>query len=129
MDDGCSRADLPRYGKRLTMTPTTPRPPRRPASDAPGASWRDRLRPAELLGLSAIVAAFIGAIVFMSTRTLEPTLIFAVLTFIITLVMFAMFALTASPRADEQLDIDGQNLSAKANPPKGDPPVSGTRGH
>ena len=111
------------------MTPTTPRSPRGPASGAPGASRRDRLRPAELLGLSAIVAAFIGAIVFMSTRTLEPTLIFAGLTFIITLVMFAMFALTASPRADEQLDIDGQNLAAKKPATGDDAPDAAPRGH
>lgn len=111
------------------MTP--PVVPPTGASDAAAkkAARRDRFRPLELLSLSAVVAGFIAAIVFISTRTIEPTLIFAGLAFIVTLVMFAMFALTATPRADEQLDIDGQNLSAKATPPKGDPPVSGMRGH
>ena len=96
----------------------TPTPPGRPRGSAPGASLRDRLRPVELLGLSAVVAAFIGAIVLMSTRAIEPTLIFAGLAFIVTLMTFAMLALTATPRADEQLDIDGQNLNAR-NPATG----------
>ena len=107
----------------------TSTPPRRPPGSGPGASLRDRLRPVELLGLSAVVAGFIGVIVFMSTRAIEPTLIFGGLAFIITLMMFAMFALTASPRADEQLDIDGQNLTAKKAGSGGDSPQTGPGGH
>ena len=107
----------------------TPTPPGRPRKSAPGASLRDRLRPVELLGLSAVVAAFIGVIVMMSTRAIEPTLIFAGITFIITLMTFAMLALTATPRADEQLDIDGQNLDARNSATGGDAPQDDPRGH
>lgn len=113
------------------MTTSPPSQPHGSKPTAAGASRRDRLRPLELLGLSAVVAAFIAVIVFISTRALEPTAIFAGLTFIVTLMMFAMFALTASPRADEQLDIDGQNLSAKNSAPDPDAADSGAdpRGH
>ena len=108
------------------MTPTNSGRTRKSAT---GASLRDRLRPMELLGLSAVVAAFIGVIVMMSTRAIEPTLIFAGLTFIITLMTFAMLALTATPRADEQLDIDGQNLDARNPATGGDAPQAGPSGH
>ena len=88
---------------------------KRPQPTRGGAttSLRDRLRPAELLLISAIVAGFIGVIVFISTRQVQPTLIFTGIAFIVTVMMIAMMALTAAPQADEQLDIDGQNLAGR----------------
>ena len=111
------------------MSPSNSDRPRGSKPTAARASRRDRLRPLELLGLSAVLAAFTAVIVFISTRALEPTLIFAGLGFIVALVMFAMFALTASPRADEQLDIDGQNLLTKNPPPGADPADPGPAPH
>jgi peptidoglycan/LPS O-acetylase OafA/YrhL len=59
---------------------------------------RDRTRPAELIGLSAVVAAAIGVVTFFSTRTLLVALEFAGVAFIVTLVVFAMLLLAVSPR-------------------------------
>ncbi len=71
-------------------------------------SRRERFRPLELVGLSAGVAVFVGVIVFISTRGLEPTLVAAGIGFIVTLVVLAMLALTGAPSGDEQRDIDAQ---------------------
>lgn len=82
--------------------PTDPTVPHKP-------SLRDRLRPLELLGLSAGVAVFIGLIVLMSTRTAETSIIFGVVAFIVSLMIFAMLALTATPTGEERLDLDEQD--------------------
>jgi high-affinity Fe2+/Pb2+ permease len=69
-------------------------------------SWRDRVRPAELLGLSAVFALFVGLVVLMTTRELELALIFFCIGFIVALVVIAMLALAAKPNDDEQHEID-----------------------
>lgn len=77
-------------------------------SDAPNR--RDRTRPAELLGLSGVLAAFVGVISFMSTRDIVLALIALGVTFILVLVIVATLALTIShPSADEKLDLDEQD--------------------
>ncbi|MGV8885835.1 MAG: hypothetical protein ACOH1T_09675 [Microbacteriaceae bacterium] len=70
---------------------------------------KDRTRPAELLGLSAGIAIFVGLIVLMSTRQWELALIFAGVGFILTLIVLAMLALAVRPDGTEQLDLDDQD--------------------
>ena len=77
-------------------------------SEAPNR--RDRTRPAELLGLSGVLAAFVGVIAFMSTRDIVLALIALGVTFILVLVIVATLALTISqPSAGEKLDLDEQD--------------------
>lgn len=72
-------------------------------------SRRDRTRPVELLGLSAIFAVFVGLVVLISTRELELALIFAGIAFIVSLVVLAMLALAVRPDKDEKLDLLSQD--------------------
>jgi uncharacterized membrane protein HdeD (DUF308 family) len=68
-------------------------------------SRRDRTRPAELLGLSGVLAIFAGLVVLMSTRDLVLSLIFAGIAFIVGLIGFAMIALAVRPEGDSS-DLD-----------------------
>jgi peptidoglycan/LPS O-acetylase OafA/YrhL len=58
---------------------------------------RDRTRPVELLGLSAIIGVAVGVIVFFSTHNLLTAAEFAGVAFIVSLVVFAMLLLAVSP--------------------------------
>lgn len=75
-------------------------------------SMRDRLRPFELLGLSAVVALFIGVVVAVSARELQLGLVFGGVTFILSLIVFAMLALSTKPTGDERTDLDEQDRGA-----------------
>lgn len=72
------------------------RPPRDPRR-------RDRTRPAELLGISGVVAVVVGAVVFFAMRgpdvgnQIETALLWAGLTFIVVVVVMAMLVLASSP--------------------------------
>lgn len=59
---------------------------------------RDRTRPAELIGLSAVIGVGVGIIVYFGTRTFIVALEAAGGAFIVTLVVFAMLLLAISPR-------------------------------
>ncbi|MEX1080098.1 MAG: hypothetical protein WED09_13430 [Homoserinimonas sp.] len=72
-------------------------------------SRRDRFRPAELIGLSLVIATFGGLVTLMSTRDLVLTLIFFVIIFILTLVTIALLVMAMKPDDDEKKDLDGQN--------------------
>ena len=74
-------------------------------------SRRERTRPVELIGLSAIFGVFVGLVVLMSTREVVLALIFAGLAFIVSLVGLAMLSLAVRPDKDEKLDIDEQDRS------------------
>ncbi len=67
---------------------------------------RDRLRPVELIGISAVIAAFTGLIVLMSTRMAYESVVWAAVAFIISLVSIAMIALAIKPKRDELSDIE-----------------------
>lgn len=73
-------------------------------------SRRERLRPAELVGLSAGAALFVGVVAVLGTREVELALIFAGVAFILALLGFAMLALAESPPKDPQ---DGPVLLPK----------------
>lgn len=74
-------------------------------------SRRDRLRPAELLVISAIVAVFIGAVVLFSTREFELALVFLGIAFIVVVVVLAMLQLATSSDQDDN-DMLGGNRSS-----------------
>ena len=71
--------------------------------------WRERLKPVELLVLSAVLGVFAGLVVFMSTRDIILGLIFLGLAFIVSLVVLAMLALAVEPNLEEKLDLREQN--------------------
>lgn len=72
---------------------------------------RDRTRPAELLGLSGVLAIFVGLISFMATRDIILALIALGVTFILVLVTLATLALTvnSTPTGEERDDLDEQD--------------------
>ncbi|GAB3795286.1 hypothetical protein GCM10028798_03780 [Humibacter antri] len=72
-------------------------------------SLRDRMKPAEFLGIAAVLAVFAGVIVLMATREPILALIFFGVAFIATLVVLAMFALGFKPDDDERRDLAEQN--------------------
>ena len=76
-------------------------------------SKRDRTRPVELIGLSAILGVFAGLVVLMSTRSIVDALVFAGLGFIVSLVVLAMLSLAVRPDKDEKLDLLAQDADEK----------------
>jgi hypothetical protein len=68
---------------------------------------RDRLKPVELIVLSAILSVFVGLVVLMVTREFAMAGIFFGVAFIVTLVVMAMFSLSIKPNDREQHEIDG----------------------
>jgi hypothetical protein len=65
-------------------------------------TMRDRMRPAELLGLSAVFGAFAGLVVLMTTRDLILALIFFGIAFILSVVVIAMLVLAMKPDSGEK---------------------------
>ena len=72
-------------------------------------SKRDRTRPAELLGLSAVIAVFVAAVVLLSSRDLLLGVIALGATFILSLVILATLALTVNASPEERIDLDQQD--------------------
>ena len=70
---------------------------------------QERLRPTELLVLSAIMAIFTGVIVLMATREFVLAGVAFGVAFIVALVGLAMFSLTFKPNPEEISDIEEQN--------------------
>jgi hypothetical protein len=60
-------------------------------------SRRDRTRPAELIGLAAVLALVLGGVVLLSTRNLLLAVEFAGGGFIVSLVVLAMLLLAVNP--------------------------------
>lgn len=58
----------------------------------------EKSRPLELVGLSAVVAVFIGAIVMMVTKNFQMSAVFAGTAFIVTVLLMAMLVLATSPQ-------------------------------
>ena len=74
-------------------------------------SKRDRTRPAELLGLSAVIAAFVAIVVLLSSRDLLLAAIALGATFILSLIIIATMALTVNASPEERVDLDEQDRS------------------
>ncbi|CAN5539245.1 hypothetical protein BH09ACT4_BH09ACT4_05640 [soil metagenome] len=67
---------------------------------------RDRTRPVELLGLSAVIGVAMGVITYFGTRNLVTAGEFAGVAFIVSLVVFAMLLVTVTPRRGPDDDDD-----------------------
>jgi hypothetical protein len=76
---------------------------------------RDRMRPVELLGISAVISVVVGLVVLMSTRELTLSLIFFGVSFIVVVVVMAMLQLTATSDQD-----DNDMLGGHETPGRGD---------
>ena len=75
---------------------------------------RDRLRPVELLAISAVIAVFIGLVVLMSTRQLELSAVFLCIAFIVVIVVLAMLQLAGTSEQDDN-DMLGGNRKDEAD--------------
>lgn len=85
------------------MTQNTPHKPTR----------SEILKPAELVGISGVMALFVGLTILLTTRDWLLSLIALGITFIVALVVIAMFALSMKPTAAEKTDLDEQNSHAR----------------
>ncbi|MGO4104038.1 hypothetical protein AB4Y63_08795 [Leifsonia sp. YAF41] len=81
------------------MTSNTPQKPSR----------SDRLKPVELVGLSGVMALFVGLTILLTTREIMLSVIALGITFIVVLVVIAMFALNVKPDEAERNDLDEQD--------------------
>lgn len=64
---------------------------------------RERLRPLELVGFSAVLAGFASLIVILTTRDIQLTLIALGIAFIVALLMLALAGLGKTP-SDEDVE-------------------------
>jgi hypothetical protein len=72
-------------------------------------TMRDRMRPAELLGLSAVFGAFAGLVVLMTTRDFILAVIFFGIAFIVSVVVIAMLVLAMKPNPGEKIELAEQD--------------------
>ncbi|WP_024356917.1 ABC transporter ATP-binding protein [Leucobacter chironomi] len=76
--------------------------PNEPAPQDPVTpSRRDRLRPLELVGFSAVLGVFAGVIVLMATRDWVLALIFLGVGFIVSVMMVALVGLGGKPSQED----------------------------
>jgi hypothetical protein len=80
-----------------------------------GPSLRDRLKPLELVGISAVLGVFAGVIALVGSRSVTIALILAGIAFIVALLVLAMLALAAG--GTQQVDQDVPVLD-RQKPPK-----------
>ena len=80
-----------------------------PSNAAHQPSRSDRLKPAELLSISGLMALFVGITILLTPRELVLSAIGLGVTFIVALVVIAMLVLGMKPNASEQVDLDEQN--------------------
>jgi amino acid transporter len=74
---------------------------------------RDRLKPVELLIVSALLGLFTSLVVLMSSRDMILSSITFGAVFIVCLVAMAMFVLAIKPNKKELLDIEEQDHTAE----------------
>lgn len=73
---------------------------------------RERLRPFELLAISAVIGLFTGLVILLTTREWWLAGIGFGVAFIFSVMLIALLALSAKPNAAEQSDIDEQDRAA-----------------
>lgn len=76
---------------------------------------RDILRPAELIGISAILALFVGLTVLLTTRAWLLAGVFTGIAFIVVLVGIAMLLLSFKPNKNELTEMD--QMDDESGPP------------
>lgn len=81
-------------------------------------SRRDRLRPAELLGISAVVAVFVGLVVLMSTREFQLGVIFLGVAFVVVVVVLAMLQLASTSDQDDNDMLGGHKTPSENDGPE-----------
>lgn len=64
-------------------------------------SRRDRLRPLELIGFSAVLGVFAGLVVMMATRDWVLALVSLGIGFIVTVMIVALLGLGGKPSAED----------------------------
>lgn len=67
-----------------------------------GPTWRERLKPVELVGIAAVLGVFTGVVTVLATREVRDALILAGIAFIVALLVLAMLALAAGAPADPE---------------------------
>lgn len=71
-------------------------------SDGVKPPRRDKVRPFELVGLSAAMAVFTAVVVIIVTRDFRLMAIFAGIAFILVLLVFALLALSIKPSKEDE---------------------------
>lgn len=95
----------------------------------PPPSRRDRMRPVELLVMSAILGLFVGVFVLMGTREWMLALIMAGVAFVVALVVIATLLIAVKPKDEPRVDpVDPDAASGTAGSVHRDP-HAGPRGH
>lgn len=72
-------------------------------------SLRDRLRPLELLMISAVIGLFVGLVILLVSRELWLAGIGFGVAFILSVMLIALLALSAKPNAAEKIDLEEQD--------------------
>lgn len=70
-----------------------------------GPSLRERLKPLELVGISAVLGVFAGGIALIGSRSIDIALILAGIAFIVALLVLAMLALAAGDQKPVDPDV------------------------
>ena len=70
----------------------------------PKPSWRDRMRPAELLIMAGVFGVFVGGFVLMGSRTWQLALIMAGVAFVASLVVVATLLIAVTPTPGNRVD-------------------------
>jgi hypothetical protein len=70
---------------------------------------KEILKPVELVGISAVMGLFVGLTILLATRNVALSSIALGITFIVALVVIAMFAMGMKPDAAEISDLDEQD--------------------
>ncbi|WP_449276795.1 ABC transporter ATP-binding protein [Leucobacter sp. GX24907] len=73
----------------------------KPEQDPVTPTRRERLKPLELLGFSAVLAAFAGLIVLMATRDIVLTSVAAGVAFIVSVMFVALVGLGRKPSEED----------------------------
>lgn len=76
-------------------------------------SIRERLRPLELLGISAVIGLFTGLVILLTTREWWLAGIGFGVAFILSVMMIALLALSAKPNAAERSDLEEQDRAGR----------------
>ncbi|HEY9423822.1 MAG TPA: hypothetical protein VIP54_03395 [Microterricola sp.] len=90
-----------------------PKKPLEPLGAAYQPSRREILRPAELVGGAGIGAVFVGLVVLLTIQQLVLTLVSTGITFIVVLMVLALFAMGSKQDAEETADILEQDGAAQ----------------